>query len=228
MNREIEGSTDYVNGVLRQLFQGHGVESDLQSRRVTFPAHPGLWVDGVLFRYDERAVQLDFQLGGFDGDRVLVESIAGFGEDVSTQASFAVQAFANASFHVLLPAFFSRPPYHGTERQTWTIGGALRSVYPGLITTVVGYPPPKPDGAPNLSFYPAFIKRLEQYALPRGTHWVRIYQMRHNGAVLANEVLLDNNPWLEMQDFFAEHSWDVAETPYDVRIFLVVKDLETN
>jgi hypothetical protein len=35
--QRIEGSTDYVNDVLRQLFQGHGVESRVQSGRVTNP-----------------------------------------------------------------------------------------------------------------------------------------------------------------------------------------------
>jgi hypothetical protein len=29
-----------------------------------------------------------------------------------------------------------------------------------------------------------------------------------------------------MQDFMAEQPWPVAENPYDVRVFLVVKDKE--
>jgi hypothetical protein len=223
--RHIEGSTDYVNHVLRQLFQGHGVEAGVQSGCVTFPNHPGLWANGELFRSYERIVQLDVRLGGFDGDRVLIESIAGFGADLEAQANFALQAFANASFHVLLPAFFGRPPCHGTERETWTIGSP-RTVYPGLITSVFGLPPPKADGSPDLDFYPAFIKRLEAYPLPQGTHWARIYQMRHAGAVLSNEVLLDNAPWEEMQAFMAEHPWPVSEKPYDVRVFFVIKDAE--
>jgi len=222
----IEGASESINDFLRQLFQGHDVDTALQSGHITFPDHPGLWADGALFRSYEQVVQLDFRLGGFDGDRVLIESIAGIGEDLNAQATFAVQAFANASFHVLLPAFFVRPPCHGTERATWAIGGTPRAVYPGLITTVFGYPPPAPDGAPELSFYPAFIKRLEQCALPKGVHWVRIYQARRNGDVLANEVLLDNDAWVEMQDFMADQPWPIAEQPYDVRTFLVIKDVE--
>ncbi len=141
MNEEqrIEGSRNYVNDILRQLFEGHGVEADVQSGRVTFPANPDLWVEGELFRSYEGIVQLDVCLGSFDGDRVLGESIAGFGADLNAQASFAMQAFANASFHVLLPAFFARPTCHGTQRQTWKIGDP-RTVYTGLITTVFGSP----------------------------------------------------------------------------------------
>jgi hypothetical protein len=97
-------------------------------------------------------------------------------------------------------------------------------VYPGPVTSVFGWPPPKPDGTPDLDFYPAFVKRLETYPLPQGTHWVRVYQMRRNGAVIANEVLLDNVSWEEMQVFMGELAWPVAEKPYDVRTFLVIKD----
>jgi hypothetical protein len=224
--QRLEGSANDVNDVLRQLFHGHGVEAGVQPGRVTFPAHPGLWANGELFAGSNGLVQLDVRLGGFDGDRVLIESICGFGPDVNAQASFVVQAFANASFHVFLPAFFGRPPCHGTERETWTVGGGPRAVYAGLITTIFGYPPPKADGMPDLGFYPAFIERLKTYPLPPGTHWVRIYQMRFKGQVLSNEVLLDNAPWAEMQGLMAEQPWPVAEKPYDVRVFLVIKDAE--
>ena len=223
--QRIEGSTEYVNGALRQLFHGHGVDANVSSDRLTFPAHPRLWANGELFAHNDQIVQLDVRLGGFDGERVVIESICGFGQDLNAQATFAVQAFANASFHVFLPAFLGLPECHGTERETWTIGGP-RAVYAGLITTIFGYPPPKTDGMPDLGFYPAFIKRLETYPLTEGTHWIRIYQARQNGSVLSNEVLLDNEPWFEMQDFMAEQPWPKAEKAYDVRVFLVVKDME--
>ena len=46
----IEGSTNYVNNILRQLFQGHGVEAVVHSNHVTFPLCPGLWMNGELYR----------------------------------------------------------------------------------------------------------------------------------------------------------------------------------
>jgi hypothetical protein len=223
--QRVEGATDYINEYVRQLFEGHGVQAVAHSGRVTFPAHPGLWANGDLYSHSEGIAQLDVRLGGFDGDRTIIESIAGFGPDLNAQANFAAQALANASFHVLLPAFFGMPPCHGTERDVWTISHP-RAVYAGLITTIFGYPPPRADGTPDLGFYLAFIKRLESCSLPPGTHWVRVYQMRHNGIVLSNEVLLDNRPWEEMQAFMAEQLWPVSEKPYDVRVFLVIKDIE--
>jgi hypothetical protein len=183
-----------------------------------------MWANGELFRCYENSVQLDIRLGGFDGDRYVIESVVGMGADLDAQASFAMQVFANGSFHVFLPAFFGRPPCHGTEREQWKIG-VPRAVYAGLITTIFGYPPPKADGCPNLDFYPAFIQRLETYPLAHGSHWIRISQMRHKGAALCNEVLLDNAPWEEMQDFMANQPWPVTEKYYDVRVFLVIKDV---
>src|SRR5262245_40846841 len=106
----IQGWNDYLNDLLRRLFQGHGVEAVVQSGLVIFPERPGMWVNGELVRFDEGIVQLAVCLGGFDGNRVLVESIAGFGADLNAQASSAMRRFANASFHVLLPTFFGRPP----------------------------------------------------------------------------------------------------------------------
>jgi len=223
--QRIEGSADYVNNILRQLFQRHDIEAIVESGRVTFPAHPGLWANGELFACYEGIVQLDVRLGGFDGNRVVIESIAGFGTDLNAQANLAVQAFANASFHVFLPAFFGRPLCHGTTQEIWDIGGA-RVVIAGMITSVFGSPPAKSAGTPELGFYPAFIEQLKTRPLPSGIHWVRIYQMRHKSAVLSNEVLLDNNPWEEFQDFMAKQRWPVAEKPYDVRVFLVIKDVE--
>ncbi len=136
----------------------------------------------------------------------------------------AMNVFANASFHVLLPAFFGTPPCHGTERETWSIGGRPRDVYSGLITTLLNYPPPKVDGMPNLDFFPQFITRLKTTSLPPGTHWIRIAQERIAGEIGLNEVLLDNELWPEMMDFMAGLDWPFADTSYDVRVFLVVRE----
>src|SRR3569623_384222 len=125
----IVNSSQYVSGILAQFFEGHGVRAVPDAGQIRFPDYPALWVNGELFRSSDRIAQLDVRLGGFDGDRVLIESIAGVGADPAAQARAAIEAFANASFHVLLPAFFGRPPCHGTERETWTIGGRPRPVY---------------------------------------------------------------------------------------------------
>jgi hypothetical protein len=225
--QRIEGSTDKINDVLRRLFQAHGVEAIAQSGCVTFPAHAALWANGELFRTYERIVQLDVRLGGFDGNRVLIESVSGIGLDLNAQASSALDAFAKSPFHVFLPAFFGRPPCHGTDREIWTFRDGPRVVFRGPVTSRFGLPPAKSNDMPDLDFFPAFMKRLEKIALPRGIHWVRIYQARHGDRVLGNEVLLDNRAWDEMQHFMAEYPWPFAEKPYDVRVFFIVKDEES-
>jgi hypothetical protein len=191
---------------------------------LTFPEHAGLWVEGELFAYSKDIVQLDVRLGGFDGDRVLIESIAGFGDTLHVQSDDALGAFANASFHVLLAAFFGCEPCHGTERESWTIG-TERLVYRGLITTVFGYPRPLPNGSPDLDFYPAFLSCVKSQPLPPGTHWIRLYQARSSSEVFSNEVLLDNESWSELESAMAAYPWPAVSKAYDVRTFLVLRDL---
>ena len=89
---------------------------------------------------------------------------------------------------------------------------------------MLSYPPPKADGMPNLDFFPQFIARLETTPFPQGTHWIRIAQERIAGEIGMNEVLLDNEHWPEMMEFMAGIEWPYAETSYDVRVFLVVRE----
>jgi hypothetical protein len=222
--QRVEGSSAQVNEFLRQLFDAHGVQAVLHSGIVRFPSHRNLAVSGEIFKGTKDTVQLDVRLVGFDRDRQLVESTVGLGKELNAQALFALKSFANSSFHVWLTAFFDRPESHGTKREEWMVGGRTRPVYPGLITTVLGFPPQGVDGLPDMGFYPAFVKRLETTRVPAGIHWIRVYQMRHRDEMLANEVLLDNEPWEEVEEFFRQQSWPAVDKPYDVRMFLVVSE----
>ena len=218
----IEGTDEYIANVLCSLFEGHGVKAELQDNRVIFPDFPDYWVNGDCYIV-EGTVQMDVRMGGFDGDRVIVESNCGFGDSIEEQVNFAMQSTANASFHVFLPAFIEVPACHGTEKEIWKIVED-RDVFAGLITTVFGYPPAGEDGIPDMSFYEKFIEKMETFPLAKGTHWIRIQHMRMKDEALCNDVLLDNEPWPEMQEFIASHDWPHSEEPYDVRVFLIIKD----
>lgn len=220
----IPGSMDGVNDVLVQLFSGHGVEAARHGDGVVFPAHPGLWANGEAFRMYERIAQLDVRLGVEPG-RMLVESVSGIGMTDGEQILNGLEAFTSTTFHVLLTAFFGLPECHGTERLEWEIGGRKRVVFLGVVGTRFGFPP-GPDGQPDLRFYHHFERHLKAQPLPPGTHWVRLYQMRFRGEATANEVLLDNDPWPEMQEAMAAFEWPATEKHYDVRLFLVIMDPE--
>lgn len=221
----IAESTDYLNNVLCELFKGHGVDALVYDGLVRFPDHPTLWVGGDMYTQYERISQLDVRVGGFDGERVLCESVAGIGDDFHAQAGFAIQRFAESSFHVFLPALFGQPPCHGTERETWTVGGEPRDVYAGLLTSAFGFPLTA-DGTPYVGFYSAFQKALETTTIPPGTHWVRIYHMRRGSESTCNEVLFDGEAWPEMQALMDQQAWPTVEGHADVRVFLIIKDAQ--
>jgi len=221
-----EGSDALVRHGLSQLFDSHGIATELTENRLRFPDHPHLVMNGGIFRFAPKVIQLDMRLQGFDGDRVLIESIAGIGETYEEQVQRAFQAIANGSFHVMLSAFFDRPECHGTSCQTWELAGKPREIHRGLITTILGYPQEEGSDQPWLGFYPVFKTRLEELGLPEGTHWIRIYQSRRGEQVLCNEVLLDNEPWEAMQGLMEQVTWPASERAFDVRLFLVVKSGE--
>jgi hypothetical protein len=220
----VPGSIERINAVLEQLFRAHGIEAVSEGNTLRFPAFPGYWMTGEAFNPLERAGQVDFRLG-IAPDRMICESVAGPGTTPEKQIEDGLRAFASNSFHVLLCAFFGAPTDHGIERAEWVIGGAKRVVILGTIGTRFGFPLGT-DGEPDIRFFPAFKQHIQAQPLPLGTHWVRLYQMRYQGACNANEVLLDNRQWPELQTALATFDWPGSEKPYDVRVFLVIRDSE--
>lgn len=224
-----DGYLPYINDVLRQLFEGHGVPTSTYRDWVVFPDHEYA-VSGRIVQEianpNALILQLDVRLV-LDDRLVLLESCSGWGESAEVAVQNALEAFANSTFHVLLAAFFKQPLCHGTERLECTIGGQSREVFLGVVTSRFGTPLDG-EGEPDLTFFNYFLSQLESQKLSPGTHWLRLYQMQSQGAALANEVLLDNEPWSEMQTAMSRYPWPINDDPYDVRVFLVVKDLASS
>jgi hypothetical protein len=220
----VPGSTERINQVLEALYRAHGVESVRQGAVVLFPAQPGLWANGEAFDHGSLAGQVDVRLG-IDPERTLCESFAGIGDDLDQRTDDGLVAFTRCSFHVLLSAFFGSPPNDHAEREEWMIGGTPRDVFLGNVTSRFGLPPGA-DGGPDLRFFGHFRQQLNAQPLPPGTHWVRLYQMRFREESMCNEVLLDNGAWPAMQEAMAAFDWPLSDKPYDVRLFLVIRDLE--
>lgn len=243
---QIPGSTEYIVGVLEQLFRGHGVRAVRTSAsrsflrslfrlfrghgvravrsglELLFPAFPNYRMTGEAFRATERAGQIDIRLW-IAPDRMLGESVAGVGPTPAEQIPDGIRAFITHSFHVLLCAFFGVPPAHGVARERWAIGGTPRDVFVGTVGSRFGFPLDA-DGSPDIGFFQAFKHLLEVQSLPSGIHWVRLYQARQNGQSICNEVLLDNDPWPALQDGMAAFGWPASDKWYDVRVFLVIRD----
>jgi len=216
----VPGSADLVCDALGEMLRRHGVESVRDGDKLRFPAHAALWANGAAYRECERTLQIDIRLG-IEPNRVLVESVAGFGTEDGPAITDGIASLERATLLVLLAAFFGRPQV--AQRHRWEIGGQKRLVALGPVTTRFGLPRDA-EGKPDLRFFDHFKARLQAQSLPPGTHWVRLYQMQHGGKITCNEVLLDNDPWPEMQTAVAEFDWPTSENPYDVRVFLVIRD----
>lgn len=221
----VPGSTDRINQVLAALFRAHQVETVRENDIIRFPTYPKLWADGKAFATSERTTQLDVRLGIEDG-RVLIESFAGFGGNATERIDNALVAFSQASFHVLLSAFFGAPPDDHVGREEWLIGSHSRTVCLGNITTRFGLPA-SADQKADIGFFGEFERVIRaQASLSPGTHWIRLYHCEHQRECLANEVLLDNEPWVEVGNAMAAFPWPKRDGTYDVRLFLVIRDPE--
>jgi hypothetical protein len=221
----VTGSIDRINAVLEQLFRGHGIEAVRAGNELRFPAFPDYRMNGEAFNPRERAGQLDFRLGIAPG-RTVCESVAGIGTTPDAQIEDGLRAFASNSFHVLLSAFFGVPRLeHGADHEEWEIGGVKRTVVLGTIGTRFGFPLGT-DDKPDIGFFRAFKRHVRAQPLSAGTHWVRLYHMRSGGECTANEVLLDNRQWPELESAMAAFDWPASERRYDVRLFLVIRDPE--
>jgi hypothetical protein len=224
----VPGSAETINRFLDEMFRAHGVATVAVNGGIRFPDFPGRWANGEAFAVTENAWQLDFRFG-LENDRLLCESVTGIGAP-DKRVPDGMQAFAGASFHVILSALFDRPLCHSTEREEWVVGGSPRVVFLGTLQSRFGFPLTD-DGNPDIRFFRYFADRLCERPLPPGDHWVRLYQMRAGARGVSNEVLLDNEAWPGMQDAMAAFDWPTAKNDpasrseyYDVRLFLVVRD----
>src|SRR5262249_40722575 len=153
----------------------------------------------------------------------LIESVGGWGKDLGAAVTSALNQFVDGTFHVLLAAFFGRLVPQQAEQAEKTIGGRARGV-----TTGNGVPwgplPEAAPGQPDMRWFFEFTSRLKAKELPAGTHWIRLYYCQAEGQPLECEVLLDNDPWEELQAETAAIDWPKTEAHYSVRWFLVVQD----
>jgi hypothetical protein len=79
---------------------------------------------------------------------------------------------------------------------------------------------------PQTEWFDVMARSIKESKLPPGLHWIRLYHFECPTAATVNEVLLDNEPWTDLQMHLGSYSWPpVAGGFYSVRIFLVIKDL---
>ena len=84
----------------------------------------------------------------------------------------------------------------------------------------------EPDPQVLLAWTDHMKRHVEQQPLPGKLHWMRFYYFQNDGAVLANEALLDNEPWPTMVSAQEQFDWPENGEALSCRWFVVMQDAD--
>jgi hypothetical protein len=220
-----DGWLPQLYDALAQMFRGHGLEAAVQGDWLSFPPHRH-FVQAQIVREIVQGEMIIFQLDVrllIDGQRPLIESVAGWDKDANAAVTNALNLFAAGSFYVLLAAFFGKVVPDQVDQAEKVIGGRKRWATAGNIVPL-GNMPQDGQGHPDMRWFSDFAARLKAQPLPPGTHWVRFYYAQVQNQQLECEVLLDNEPWPAMLAQAGQISWPRSPDYYMVRWFVVIQD----
>ena len=164
--------------------------------------------------------QLDVQFH-LDANTVLIESFAGTGATEADARRNAFRAFMKSSLHVLLHAFFNMAGEEVTV-ETWIVNGLPRLVTIGDVV-MFGTLQAKESQAIGC-WWARLESAIKSTSLPAGTHWIRFYHAQLHERSYEPEVLLDNQPWLELIELMAGVQWPSSNGFYSERLFLILQD----
>ena len=203
---------------LVRLFSNHDIRAKLDHGGVT--TSDGRFRLGCVThptRDSPNTQQFDFFFDALPSLRI-AESFVGFGKTHEKRSEIAFQRFAEGTFHVLLAAFFDRRDEQ-VELETWSISGTRRQALIGGLQLA---------GTATVEFGTEWFKVLrravESQNLSPDMHWIRFYYGGLNNETIACEVLLDNEPWPELQTQMAGFSWPRSPGFYSIRVFLILKE----
>jgi hypothetical protein len=210
------------NEVLVALLDAHGYQTQIRGERVILEGQEAQ-LSGETYlqpRTDPYLLQLDVRLHLPDG-RTLIESFAGMGRSPKYAMGDAFDTFSSSSFHVLLDAFLGHG--HETSVQEWHLPGGRFTTWIGDATFRGQLPG---EGEENLRWFQALADAIRSSDLnPQQSHWIRLYYAQQQGQTVICEVLLDNEPWHEVQHAMQNFTWQPSEEFYSARVFLVLQPL---
>ncbi|WP_309711434.1 DUF6348 family protein [Armatimonas sp.] len=214
--------------LLVELFEAHGVTTLLTETRLIFPDFSSLWAEAMTFNERKQGeiytVQLGIRLGIAPGRRV-VESFGGVGSNPDEALINAFQGFTVSSFHVFLATFFTPEAYdEQVTYEQWELGSAPRPVILGNLGIKGNFP----ESTDPTEQFTAFENALKRQNFSPETHWIRLFYGHAGGTTLACEVLLDNEPWPELQEVMRTVAWPPSEEYYSLRVFLVLPAADHN
>lgn len=165
-----------------------------------------------------RSVQLDVELL-FEED-VLCESFVGLGSTESEAIGDALHNFAIGVLPVLRATLWERMPDYRVSSEQWTLNGEPWKVtMGGFIIRAVN---PKAVRIPG-DINETIKNHIAAKAMTGEIHWLRLFYGQMHQAEPVVEVLLDNSPWVEVQDALRSLSWPRSLDYYSLRRFLILQ-----
>lgn len=205
---------------LEKLFEGHGAAVRRDEGWVIVD-NGRLRCQVMVVRQAElsgqKVLQADFVLAPDTGER-LVESIVGFGENWGDALAEAGYGFQEVVFHAAFAALLDRPCSHAKVEE-WDIAGTRRTVTSGQLGTRGEFPC---ETWPRT--FQAIVEQLREADLPSGLHWVRYFHQHSPGHEPVTELLLDNEPWVELHEDAVILPWPGGNAFYSVRLFFIIQD----
>ena len=162
-------------------------------------------------------MQADFITALPSGEHI-VEAFAGTGVDLDAALTDACEGFRVCTFHVLCSALLGRP-CGDTTVETWDIGGTPRTLTFGSVRIRGKLPP---DSWPPV--FAGIEAQVKASGLPPGLHWVRYFYCHIAGESPTIEVLLDDEPWTQLQRKAVNLPWPASEDYYKIRLFFIIQD----
>jgi hypothetical protein len=216
-------STEDCNRLLFDAFVNHGLDCQFEngltiSKNGRIGARSYLYDMGCVNH--TYFVQLDVVIRTYDG-YVVAEACGGFGDSYGEAVFDAFHAMLAGSFHVLFNALTGESCRH-CEVEDWEFENGPRRVHQsGFLERVSS-----PDGQEGSIFAPfrgPIIDRLKELSLSDDMHWIRVFQALSVSGPLVSEVLLDNEPCDELQDWLASQSWPNVAQYCSTRLFLIIE-----
>jgi Family of unknown function (DUF6348) len=202
-----------IAATIAEMFRDHGVAASANGGVIAFDDHE----EAVRVFFSESCLEVVVFLA--DG-REVIEGFGGFGKEPWAVLTDAMQNFARSSFHVLLRALFAPGiPDEQVDVETWQCGGKR---YVATVGALVGRGVDF-EAAPN-DWYTLLVHAIQERELPSPLNWIRVYYGHMRGKMMATEVLLNNDPWPELEELLRGYAWPASEEFYSVRLFLMLRE----
>jgi hypothetical protein len=217
-----EKPRDQIQAHLLQMFKGEDIEAYVNGEWIFVPDNTRKIKGTVIHQAGcPEGVRVQLEICFHTGTgRTFIESYPGVGATKEKAITDAVSEFAHDPFPTLVEVFLPKNDF-GRSRFRWQVGGEEKWVSkgPGSVRcSQIG------DVAQSHEWFQLFQEKLKTRKLPKGTHWVRLEYSQSQNQMLTCKVLLDNEPWKEMETEMAAFPWRGSNQFYSVREFLVFED----